>query len=63
MPITRAQLAALQHRLGVAAEAEGRVDQDGALVVEGGRQEGHDPVQEDRDVAGCSCVGPTDPGA
>ena len=46
------QLAAGQHRLGVAAQAEGRVDHDRALVVEGRRQEGHDPVEEDGDVGG-----------
>ena len=47
------QLAAGQHRLGVAAEAQGRVDHDGAFVVRGGRRkEGHDPVQEDGDVGG-----------
>jgi hypothetical protein len=36
----------------VAAQAEGRVHHDRAVVVEGGRQKGNDPVEEDRDVAG-----------
>ena len=42
----------LEDRLGVATEAEGGVDVDGARTVEGGREEGDDPVQEDGDVAG-----------
>ncbi len=46
------QLAAGQHRLGVPAQAERAVDHDGAVVVEGGRQKGDDPVEEDRDVVG-----------
>ena len=46
------QLAAGQHRLGVAAQTEGGVDHDRALVLEGGRQQGHDPVEEDGDVGG-----------
>ena len=52
--MTRASAHRVEHRLGVAAEAEGRVDQDGALAVEGGRQQGDDPVEEDRDVGGGS---------
>ena len=46
------QLAAGEHRLAVAAEAERRVDQHGAVVVERRRQEGDDPVEEHRDVGG-----------
>ncbi len=42
--------AALEDRLGVAAEAERRVDEHGTLVVQRRGQEGDDPVQEDRDV-------------
>jgi hypothetical protein len=44
------ELAAGQHRLGVAAQAEGGVDHDRAVGLEGRRQQGHDPVQEDGDV-------------
>ena len=44
--------AGLEQRLGVAAHPERRVDEDRALVVEGRREEGNDPVQEDRDVGG-----------
>ncbi len=46
------QLEPAEHGLGVAAEAEGRVDQHGALVAERRRQEGDDPVEEHRDVGG-----------
>ena len=35
-------------------ETERAVDHDGALVVEGGRQKGDDPVEEDRDVVGAA---------
>ena len=50
------QRAAGQHGLGVPAEAEGGIDHDGALVLQGGREEGHDPVQEDGDVCGAGHV-------
>ena len=50
------ELAALQHGLGVAAQAEGRVDEHGAVMVERRRQEGDDPVEEDRDVGGALIV-------
>ena len=54
----------LQHRLGVAAEAEGGVDEHGARALERGRQQGDDPVQQDRDVAGAGHgAAPTDPGS
>ena len=55
MPITRAARQRVEHGLAVAAEAEGGVDEHGALALERGRQQGDDPVQEDRDVEGdCS---------
>ena len=44
--------AVAQDRLGVAAQAERRVHQRRALVVEGGHQEGDDPVEQDRVVVG-----------
>ena len=46
------QLEPGQHGLGVAAQAEGRVDHDRARVLEGRRQQRHDPVEEDGDVGG-----------
>ena len=52
MPDDAGELAPGQDRLAVATEAEGRVHQDRALVAQGGRQEGDDPVEEHRDVGG-----------
>ena len=46
------QRALREDRLAVAAEPEGGVDEDGAVVVERGCQKSDDPVQEDRDVGG-----------
>ena len=46
------QLAPGQERLAVATEAERRVHEYRALVTQGGRQEGDDPVEEHRDVGG-----------
>ena len=40
----------------MAAEAERGVDQDGAGPVECGRQQGDDPVQQDRDVGGLAML-------
>jgi hypothetical protein len=42
----------LQHRLAVAAEAEGGVDEHGTRLRERRRDEGDDPVEEHRDVGG-----------
>ena len=57
-------LEALEDRLGVAAEAEGAVDEDRAGVVERGGEQCHDPVEEHRDVRGAGHVsGPGSSGA
>ena len=52
MPTTRASVHRRQDRLAVAAEAEGGIDEHGAVVVERGCQKSDDPVEEDRDVGG-----------
>ena len=41
-----------EDRLGVPAEPEGGVDQDGAGALERRRDEGDDPVEQHRDVGG-----------
>jgi hypothetical protein len=43
-----------QHRLGVAPEPEGRVDECGAFVSKRGHQESDDPVEHDRVVVGAA---------
>ena len=44
--------APVQDRLGVAAETEGRVDEDGPGALERRGHQRNDPVEEDRDVGG-----------
>ena len=44
--------APLQHRHGVAAETERGVDEDRPRALERRRHQGHDPVEQDRDVSG-----------
>ena len=57
-------LALRQDGLGVTAEPERAVDQDGTLVGQGRRQESDDPIEEDRSVAGrAHRWRPTGPGA